>query len=450
MSENNNNRPKKYRRRNSDRTKNTPTQNNQNNQNNQNKNTKKDDPDVIRFIFTVGPKNQRMPLPELNAPKQPIPILCPNPLCDHDETATEEYIQNMKQLNEKPIVLDSINDIIYLGKKYHCKKNREYFGINLEIMARLVGPLYELDKMVGMSNVKTQIVNQIIFFLQNLNKKSSCGSCLDCDYGILCKKISNDDMLHTVITGPPGVGKTELGKILGKVYKAMGVLSNGNFNIATRSDLIGKYLGHTASKTQDFIDSCKGGVMFIDEAYSLGNDEGRDSFSKECIDTINQNLTDRRDFLCIIAGYKKSLEDCFFSYNDGLRRRFSFRYDIEEYTPTELASIFISKVWNNDWKLEFDVDGFETSDELKIKMNKRDLLDDFFEKNKESFPNFGGDVETLLLNCKIYHAKRILFEDISKKKILTLDDIEGGVVVMTGNRKVKKDERSISQRMMYM
>merc|ERR1711991_1200935 len=110
---------------------------------------------------------------------------------------------------------------------------------------------------------------------------------------------NNDDMLHTVITGPPGVGKTELGRILGHIYKGMGVLKKGHLKIVKRSDLIGKYLGHTAAKTQDVIDECSGGVMFIDEAYSLCNKEGRDSFSKECIDTLNQNLTERRDFLCI-------------------------------------------------------------------------------------------------------------------------------------------------------
>ena len=161
-------------------------------------------------------------------------------------------------------------------------------------------------------------MNQIVFFLQGLNQKERCGSCIDCSYNLPCPTNLNDDMLHTVITGSPGTGKTELGKILGKVYKAMGVLSNGTFHIAKRSDLIGRFQGHTAVKTQEFIDKCKGGVMFIDEAYSLGNKEQRDTFSKECIDTINQNLTERRDFLCIIAGYRKELNKCFFAYNPGL------------------------------------------------------------------------------------------------------------------------------------
>src|SRR4029078_8344221 len=126
-----------------------------------------------------------------------------------------------------------------------------------------------------------------------------------------------------------------------KVYKEMGVLSKGHFTLVTRSDLIAKYLGQTAIKTQEVINNCEGGVMFIDEAYALGHSEGRDSFSKECLDTLNQNLSEKRDFLCIIAGYKDALEKCFFSMNDGLARRFNFRYDIESYTPEELMEIFL-------------------------------------------------------------------------------------------------------------
>ena len=125
------------------------------------------------------------------------------------------------------------------------------------------------------------------------------------------------------------------------------------FRIVKRADLIGKYLGHTAAKTQEVIDSCKGGVLFIDEAYSLGNAEGRDSFSKECIDTLNQNLSENKNnLLCIIAGYKESLEKCFFSYNEGLNRRFSFRYNIEPYSAEQLRDIFLCKLREIKWDIK--------------------------------------------------------------------------------------------------
>jgi hypothetical protein len=208
-------------------------------------------------------------------------------------------------------------------------------------------------------------------------------------------------MLHTVIQGPPGVGKTMLGHIIGQIYWELDIIqtdipykSESNsvqekrktkyilesdddsyysdddddyypksklnnfiksvvkkgpvskntrssinnppelkFKVAKRSDLIAKYLGQTAAKTQEVIDDAVGGVLFIDEAYSLGNADGGDSYAKECIDTINQNLTEKKNqLLVIIAGYENALEECFFAYNEGLNRRFPFRYTIDAYT----------------------------------------------------------------------------------------------------------------------
>lgn len=111
-----------------------------------------------------------------------------------------------------------------------------------------------------------------------------------------------------------------------------------------RSDLIGKYLGHTAKLTQEVFDNSKGGILFIDEAYSLGNPEQRDSFSKECIDTINQNLTENKDTVVFIAGYKEQLNESFFSYNPGLNRRFKMRLTVDKYNAEDLRQIFIKKL----------------------------------------------------------------------------------------------------------
>ncbi len=333
---------------------------------------------------------------------------CPNPLCNHK---TKE--QDPSEIEKCRVTeIKDINDLITLGKSYHCKKNTHFNKLDLKVMCRLVNPLSELKNMVGLKKVKENMVNQILFFLQGLNVKYEQDG-----FG---KVTANTDMLHTVITGPPGVGKTELGKILGKVYKAMGVLSKGTFKLVSRSDLIAKYLGQTAVKTQDVINSCEGGVMFIDEAYSLGHEEGRDSFSKECLDTLNQNLTEKRDFLCIIAGYKDSLDKCFFSMNDGLKRRFTFRYEIDGYSGDELREIFESKLNSDKWKLDIkDMEKYEN----------------FFKKNKDNFPNYGGDIETLFLKCKISHSKRIIFEKEDKRRILNMDDIENGFKTFLTDRK---------------
>jgi SpoVK/Ycf46/Vps4 family AAA+-type ATPase len=354
--------------------------------------------------------------------------ICRNPRCDHiDYTRREKALgfDKLEFLNIPEKDVESIDDLIEMGYQYHCKKRRKYKGVDLKRLFNLIEPLTELKNMVGMKSVKESMVDQILFFLQKLNKKDKCNVCVNCQNNVKCNEVKseNDDMLHTIVTGPPGVGKTELGKILGKVYKAMGILSKGHFMVAKRPDLIAKYLGQTAPKTQAFIDKCKGGVMFIDEAYSLGNPEARDSFSKECIDTLNQNLTERRDFLCIIAGYEDSLESSFFSFNEGLKRRFSFKYVVDKYTGPELKEIFLIKIKKEDWCFIGDIDELER----------------FFKNNVESFPRFGGDVETLFLKVKIQHSRRVMFKDEDLRKKITMEDIKKGFEKFASHRKTKDE-----------
>ena len=310
--------------------------------------------------------------------------------------------------------IKSLDDLIELGKIFDPEKKIRY-NIDLEKLSNLIKPLEKLKSMIGLEKIKESIVGHITYFLANLEEETQ-------------------DMMHTVITGPPGVGKTQLGQILGDIYYNLCILKgnknkkrnrnskikdNGyTFKIIKRSDLIGKYLGHTAAKTQKVIDSCEGGVLFIDEAYSLGNSEGRDSFSKECIDTLNQNLTEKKsNFLCIIAGYKDALEDCFFSYNEGLSRRFTFRYDIEKYSAEELKMIFYKMVKKIGWEI-----------------NDKDIKTKFFKDNYSNFKNMAGDMETLLFNCKISHGKRVFCKP-KQKKIITLEDIKNGFKQFNDNRK---------------
>lgn len=392
---------------------------------------------LLRIVFLGGPppdqnddrdENSAKKL-KLNEPE------CKNPNCNHktlEEDPTPVTIPDIRSI-------DTLDDMLTLGKSYHCKKNREFCGMNLRLLCNLVVPLTELRKMVGMENVKNQIVNQILFFIRGFNKVTKCGSCVDCVYNLPCAK-NQDEMLHTVITGPPGTGKTQMGKILGQVYKEMGILENGELKLVTRSDLVAKYLGQTAKKTQDVIDSCKGGVMFIDEAYALGHSEGRDSFSKECLDTLNQNLSERRDFLCIIAGYADQLEECFFTMNEGLRRRFTFRYDITGYSSDELMKIFELKADASGWQMCYNVAGQE--DQITN-------VESFFRMNHRSFPNFGGDMETLILSCKIVHS-RGMTDSAPLSRVITLRDLEEGFKNYIEGRRYDKainkddDEESVS------
>ena len=328
---------------------------------------------------------------------------------DNNEINELEYLEIHKKI-------DSIDDLIELGNMYY-KNKRKRCNIDLWRLKNLISPLTELKNIIGMDTVKQDIVNQIIYYLQDLED-------------------NKDNMMHTVIQGPPGVGKSLLGKIIGEIYYNMGIIKSSNrhhrfndyrkrfpFKVARRSDLIGRYLGETAIKTQKVIDSCYGGVLFIDEAYSLGNEEGRDSFSKECLDTLNQNLTENKgNFLCIIAGYKDSLEKCFFSYNDGLKRRFPFVYSIEKYTPIELYEIFNKMVIQINWKLD-------------------NIDKNFFIDNYEYFPNFGGDIETFLFKCKIEHSKRVFCLGTEEKKKITNEDVNNGLNQYKKHKKINKEKK---------
>ncbi len=341
-------------------------------------------------------------------------ILCRNMFCNHKKS--NKKTKNLINYDK----ITSIDELIVLGKSFHCKNNLMYKNINLRILFNIIEPLEEINKLIGMSDVKEQLVNQIIYFLRGYASNNIFCSCLDCVNNLPCVKNIND-MLHTVITGPPGVGKTVLGKLLGKLYKKMEILDTDNFYQFKRSDLIGQYVGHTAVITQKAIDKCTGGVMFIDEAYSLGSDEKRDSFSKECIDTLNLNLSEKRNFMCIIAGYEKDLNDCFFSQNVGLERRFATRYNINPYTSTELFDIFKSKVLAENWFL---------IEENEIKQ---------FFKNT-NFPHQGGDIETFFYKCRTEHCKNL---NIIGKYLTFTDVIEGYKYFDKRDKKYKID--SISQ-----
>jgi hypothetical protein len=311
--------------------------------------------------------------------------------------------------------IKGIDDLIELGQLYDPKCNKKY---NFDVMRlhSLIEPLTELKKLVGMKKVKQNIVNQIVFYLLKLDKQ-------------------NHNMMHTVIEGSPGVGKTTLGKILAKIYLKMGVVTRDYFKVVKRSDLIAEYVGQTAPKTQKVIDEAKGGVLFIDEAYSLGNPEKKDIFSKECLDTININLSEMKDnFVMIIAGYKDSLKSSFFAYNDGLMRRFPFRYSIDDYKGDELHQIFLKVVKESEWEVL-----------------PKAIPKNFFSDNKHYFRYNGGDIESLFQSCKIAHARRVFCCPINERKKLTETDIKRGFEIFLLNPEVKerKEEKDTLKYMFY-
>ncbi len=297
--------------------------------------------------------------------------------------------------------IETIDDLIELGELYKPGEKKKY-NIDIVALNKLIDPLTELKRMIGMPKLKKAILDQVIYFLQDFEEK-------------------NNHMMHTIIEGPPGSGKTEVAKILAKIYARLGFLKKDKVTSVRRSDLIGQYLGQTAIKTQKAIDSAKGGVLLIDEAYSLGNPEGRDSYSKECIDTINQNLSEgKTEFICIIVGYKKALKESFFSYNAGLERRFPFRYTIDEYNHCDLMNIFKKLLVDYKWEV--------VAEEKK--------LEKFFEENRKIFEFNGGDLETLIQCSKISHSRRVFTLEDNVKKKLTIDDLKGGLKSMMENEDI--------------
>lgn len=253
--------------------------------------------------------------------------------------------------------------------------------------------------MVGMDSIKKNIVDQILFYSQKLN---------------------TNEMMHTCLTGPPGVGKTTLGKILAELYCSLGFLETDNFNVVSKPELIAGYLGQTAIKTQKVLKNALGGVLFIDEAYSLGSGsqsgEDSDAYGKECIDTINKFLSENTsNFIMIVAGYREDLDRCFFSLNKGLKRRFPWCYDIETYSNMDLKKIFIHQVLENSW--DFD---------KKVQFNNYELLNEIF-KNKEIFDQNGGDTLILFDKVKICHSRRVFGKKKKYKKVLNMTDIKLGM-----------------------
>ena len=350
-----------------------------------------------KFIYLIRPNIQPLtPSKSKKEPEKPVEI--------------RETINIEAEVN-------NINDILNLVDKYQNDPAIKY-NINMKALHDIKEPLEELNNMIGMKDLKNNIVDQILYFIQELHKG----------------KLSSGDFMHTVIYGPPGTGKTEIAKIMGKIYSKIGTLNKGTFKKVTRSDLIAGYLGQTAMKTKDVIKEALGGVLFIDEAYSLGNPEKKDSFAKECIDTLCEALSDNKEnLMVIVAGYEKELKESFFNFNQGLDSRFTWRFKTDDYTAEDLYNIFLKKVKDIEWEVDTD---------SKITV-------DWFKKNKDYFKFYGRDIETVLAKTKIAHSKRIFCRPDSEKKKITLKDLDKGFEIYLKNDDVKnrKDEQDFKKQL---
>ncbi|MGG4219971.1 AAA family ATPase [Paenibacillus jamilae] len=183
----------------------------------------------------------------------------------------------------------------------------------------------ELDHLVGLDNIK-ELVFEVYAFLQIAHMRTDAGL------------LSNAHVYHMIFKGNPGTGKTTVARIIAKMLQKMGVLSKGHLIEVERADLVGEYIGHTAQKTRDLVKKSLGGVLFIDEAYSLARG-GEKDFGKEAIDTLVKSMEDQKNqFILILAGYSGEM-DFFLRTNPGLPSRFPIQLDFPDYTVDQLIQI---------------------------------------------------------------------------------------------------------------
>ena len=280
----------------------------------------------------------------------------------------DERSQSLKELTTS---FDEIERMAPLG-----------YGINLdnnEIESSFKNQKQELSKLIGLGSVKTEIETLSNFFkIQQIRKEK----------GLKSSQLN----YHCVFTGNPGTGKTTVARILGDIYRELGILKSGHLVETDRSGLVEEHIGGTAIKTNKIIDSALDGVLFIDEAYSLISG-GKNDFGKEAIATLLKRMEDDRDRLVVIlAGYSKEMKE-FIDSNPGLQSRFNRYIDFPDYSAEELYQIFESNLKKFDYHLGNNVDSILKSYFQQAVVNKdrnfgnARFVRNFFEKTLENQSN---------------------------------------------------------------
>ncbi|MBF04912.1 MAG: hypothetical protein CMP76_16650 [Flavobacterium sp.] len=257
--------------------------------------------------------------------------------------------------------------------------------------------LEELHELIGLENVKKD-VSELVNLLKVQQKRTSQG-------------LKNIEItLHTVFLGPPGTGKTTVARLLGRIFKQLDFLSQGQMIETDREGMVAGYVGQTATKVDAIVTEAKGGVLFIDEAYALSQNVGND-YGAEAVNTLLKRMEDfRDDFAVVVAGYDEPMQ-VFIDSNPGLRSRFNRYFHFDHFSPDELFAIFEIYCKKSDFIL---------TEEAKEKL--KDTFELLFEKRDDSFGN-ARVIRNVFEKVIQKQANRIvMLKRISKKALRTITE----------------------------